>query len=531
MAYISFSKTHGTPPPLKIEPQSYSSVLNRPTNIMVSKTFVVGGNNTFTFAVQPNLPSGLSINPQSGTIEGTPTLGSPPIVYTITQVTLAVSALTTQTGGGGGGAAAAAAAAEAAATSNGSCPFVVVQLTLSVAVCDNDQTCNGGVCKFGNGDRFSETTAFTCRCPDRLIGRLCELPNPFLGGQSPLDKVLKALAVFLFVIAFWPVYFLAYLRARRFFQLGKANTDLTERLMATENEMKSMKKVWQIGEQELTFEREIARGAFGVVHRAVWNDIVVAVKMLARQAESVQVEETEEFDREVRFMQAVRHSNIVLFFGAGVTDNGLPFLVTEFMERGSLNVVLANSPDIAWAQKLQFAHDTALGMRHLHSLGSIHRDLKSGNLLVTKSFRIKVADFGTARLAGMTNAAHSAPLQADHTASPLMTGMVGTPLWMAPEIVFKQPYTQKADVYSYAIVLFEILTQTTPWNELPDDFISLQILDALKRGRRPRVTGYSEDLYTPFRGLMERCWAEKADDRPTFEEVVRDGVFTNMAPP
>ena len=217
------------------------------------------------------------------------------------------------------------------------------------------------------------------------------------------------------------------------------------------------------------------------------------------------------------------------FFGAGTFEDGAPFLVTEFLERGSLFHVLQNSPDIVWRQKLQFAHDTALGMQHLHSLGSIHRDLKSGNLLVTKGFRIKVADFGTARLAkavGAGGAAVATSRAADEQSNPLLTTLVGTALWMAPEILFKQPYSQKADVYSYGIVLFEILTQSLPWNELPSKFMVNHLDAALREGRRPAIG--SHFCGPGFRELMERCWAQDPAERPSFDEVVKDAVFTSQ---
>jgi serine/threonine protein kinase len=80
--------------------------------------------------------------------------------------------------------------------------------------------------------------------------------------------------------------------------------------------------------------------------------------------------------------------------------------VLELSERGSLRSLLENAGAemIAWERKLVFARDTALGMQHLHSLGCIHRDLKSGNLLVTQNYHIKVADFGTSKLAASLQA-------------------------------------------------------------------------------------------------------------------------------
>ena len=90
-------------------------------------------------------------------------------------------------------------------------------------------------------------------------------------------------------------------------------------------------------------------------------------------------------------MKSVRHPNIVLFYGAGTMDDGTPFLVIELLDRGTLRGILEKTQDIEWRQKVVFAKDTALEMQHLHSLGCIHRDLKSANLLVTQNFHIKVS--------------------------------------------------------------------------------------------------------------------------------------------
>ena len=84
----------------------------------------------------------------------------------------------------------------------------------------------------------------------------------------------------------------------------------------------------------------------------------------------------DEFRREVDFLRTCRHPCIVLFFGAGTAADDSPFLVSELCARGSLSLMLWNSPEIALAQKCSFMHDIARGMAHIHSMGRIHRDLK-----------------------------------------------------------------------------------------------------------------------------------------------------------
>ncbi len=481
--------------------QDYGSVVD-----IVPAPFVAnpGFSATISFTLTSSLPAGLIFNSSTGLLSGTPAGPQPPTLVTVLQQTT-LSEYTT--------------------VSN-----VVTQLTLDIVTCSDALTCHGGQCEFESSPYEG---GFTCRCPQGLTGKFCELSDPFVANDVFVGLHLALLVIVLvffcallygFVqrnvawLAAWDDRLLGGWYVSK--ALRKANSSLLQRLVETEEEMVTMRRVWQIDEGELKMEREIAKGAFGVVWKAVWNEITVAVKTLDRPVHALEKEDAEEFDREVSFMRNVRHPNIVLFFGAGATRDGLPFLVTEFMERGSLWTVLESSPDIAWTQKLAFAHDTALGMQHLHSLGSIHRDLKSGNLLVTKGFRIKVADFGTARLAKAVGVGGAAVEQSN----PLLTTLVGTALWMAPEVLFKQPYSQKADVYSYGIVLFEILTQTVPWNELPSKFMVNHVDAALREGKRPAITG-SHFCGPGFRELMERCWAQDPAARPTFDEVVTDELF------
>jgi serine/threonine protein kinase len=153
----------------------------------------------------------------------------------------------------------------------------------------------------------------------------------------------------------------------------------------------------------------------------------VAVKCLRGELMILDESSIAEFDKECSFMKSVRHPNIVwkargkgggggggrmrrrrewswglnfclsthpsqvLFYGAGRFEDGTPFLVIELLDRGSLRKVLEHSGALDWKHKITFARDTAVGLNHLHSLGCIHRDVKSGNLLVTQNFHIKVS--------------------------------------------------------------------------------------------------------------------------------------------
>ncbi len=279
--------------------------------------------------------------------------------------------------------------------------------------------------------------------------------------------------------------------------------------------MTSLRKAWEIRLNEIEIEEIIGKGAFGVVYSAKWRDFRVAVKTVMVFGGSSMF--NDELDREIAMLQLVRHPNIVLFFGAGTDPAGTPFLVTELMELGTLTQYLAKH-SVSWRQKIIFAQDTARGMAHVHSLGRMHRDLKGGNLLVSASLRVKVADFGTAALASLVvvNSAFPALKSPDRS----LTQGVGTPLWMAPEQMSGMEYGPSADVYSFGIVMWEIAAQTLPWQEIPGsvDFVH-ELCEIVQSGRRP---GISESWPAPFLDLMERCWVLTPSERPLFSAILME---------
>ena len=185
-----------------------------------------------------------------------------------------------------------------------------------------------------------------------------------------------------------------------------------------------------------------------------------------------------------------------------------------------------------WSTKQRFAHEIALGMALVHSLGRMHRDLKSGNVLVTAAggtMRLKVADFGTATLLDMAKGAAVHVMALDELVdSPdvrsgsdvndrVRTKGVGTPLWMAPEVLAgSEDYASSADVYSYAIVMWEIASQVYPWADVQGSFLGNKILKLLRDGVRPGI-----DIGWPATYVlaMQAAWALQPADRPTFAQL------------
>ena len=142
-------------------------------------------------------------------------------------------------------------------------------------------------------------------------------------------------------------------------------------------------------------------------------------------------------------LQAVRHAHIVQFYGVGTLTDGAPFIVTELMELGALWGLL-KTHELDWGTKTRFAHEIALGMACVHGMGRMHRDMKSGNVLVTEVggvMRVKVGDFGTAtlldrktsRIVLMPVWVEAAVVDRSRTRT-MHTKGLGTMFWMAPEV-------------------------------------------------------------------------------------------------
>ncbi|XP_066383164.1 uncharacterized protein, partial [Miscanthus floridulus] len=204
--------------------------------------------------------------------------------------------------------------------------------------------------------------------------------------------------------------------------------------------------------EDLFIGEQIGQGSCGTVYHALWYGSDVAVKIFSKQEYSEEV--ILAFRQEVYLMKKLRHPNILLFMGA-VTSPQRLCIVTEFLPRGSLFRLLQKSATkLDVRRRVHMALDIARGMNYLHhsSPPIIHRDLKSSNLLVDKNWIVKVADFGLSRLK-------------HETFLTTKTGK-GTLQWMAPEVLRNEPSDEKSDVYSYGVILWELVTQKIPWENL-----------------------------------------------------------------
>jgi len=210
---------------------------------------------------------------------------------------------------------------------------------------------------------------------------------------------------------------------------------------------------WTIPKDHLTLKHEIGKGAFGTVYKADYLGIDVAVKTISQGGPNADPMEKTFAEREIAVLKSCRHPNVVAFIGVVENDEGEGLqIVLEYLSKGDLGHYLLDNPEpISWIRKIKIALDVACGMAYLHARNIIFRDLKSENLLLDDTGKTKICDFGFARKSNKR--AH-------------MT-MCGTDEFMAPEIIMGLEYDAKADVFSYGMLLFEIITRKDVGQVIP----------------------------------------------------------------
>jgi serine/threonine protein kinase len=262
--------------------------------------------------------------------------------------------------------------------------------------------------------------------------------------------------------------------------------------------------------KELRRIRCVGSGTFGTVHEVCWQGESFARKDFQSKGS---------FEQEAEILARLSHPNIVQVFGHCIA--GKSSLVMELMN-GNLtdhiehHAEVLNEPSLELAVALDIMVQIAEGMKYLHEQKVAHRDLKCANILVNPVqilgmknagyAQVKLADFGLSKIK-----------KASATYS-MQTINTGTTRWMAPELYEESDpnecrYPFKADVYSYAITCFEILTAKVPFE---DTTKNTEVRRKVKTGERPVLP---VTLPTFLSSLIERCWDAEADKRPSFSEI------------
>lgn len=247
----------------------------------------------------------------------------------------------------------------------------------------------------------------------------------------------------------------------------------------------------QIDFEDLEFFEKCGGGAFGSVYRAKWKS----------QDKEVAVKKILSLGKEASILSMLSHKHIIKFYGA-VNSQPNFCLVTEYAANGCLYDHLTSNK-LNFDQILQWSTEIALGINYLHNeapVKVIHRDLKSKNVVICSDLTVKICDFGTSRFLNNTT----------------KMSLVGTYPWMAPEVIQSLPISEASDTFSYAVVLWEMLTQEVPFKGLLGVQVAWVVVQEEERLTIP------SSCPEKFAKLMKKCWLTEPKERPNFNEILSE---------
>mmetsp|Transcript_61083 Transcript_61083/g.144131 ORF Transcript_61083/g.144131 Transcript_61083/m.144131 type:complete len:846 (-) Transcript_61083:226-2763(-) len=248
----------------------------------------------------------------------------------------------------------------------------------------------------------------------------------------------------------------------------------------------------------LRIDSKIGSGSFAEVYRGEWTR-PCAIKKLRGLTRRRQLQD---FYREAQILQMLNHSGVVQLMGICMNIPEL-YLVTELVVGGSLEDLLhIEKRKLNPQELLSIAMQIADAMQFLHMANIVHRDLKPSNCLIDHNGVVKLCDFGLARVMGK------------ETSSSSDSSRAGTPVYLAPEALQGAPTTHKVDIYSFAIICWEMLTGQQAWVNL--DYKQM-VAAVLRDRRRPP---FPVEIGKEWRALIDSCWAQDPNERPTFTSIV-----------
>lgn len=275
---------------------------------------------------------------------------------------------------------------------------------------------------------------------------------------------------------------------------GEVQTNCITMIKAiTDNTKNSQSSaILKIEYRDLLLKECCGVGSFGTVYCAEWisEKKCVAVKVVTH------------LDEEVNILSTLKHHNIIKFYGACYEKPNF-CIVSEYAPHGSLYSFLLSSlgSELMFPQMLRWAKDIASGMKYLHedaSMQVVHRDLKSKNILIGEDHCLKICDFGSSRVFDET----------------VVMTFAGTYPWMAPELIQGLPTSTLCDVYSFGIVLWEILTREIPFKGLQGFQVAWIVVE---NHERPMIPSSCPQQLS---NLIQQCWQGDPAFRPSFSEIL-----------
>ncbi|PON61406.1 Serine/threonine protein kinase [Trema orientale] len=262
---------------------------------------------------------------------------------------------------------------------------------------------------------------------------------------------------------------------------------------------------WSVDLSKLFLGNKFAHGAHSRLYHGVYTGESVAVKIIRVPDEdesgALAARLEKQFISEVTLLSRLHHQNVIKFVAA-CRKPPVYCVITEYLSEGSLRSYLhkLEHKSLPLKKLIEIALDIARGMEYIHSQGVIHRDLKPENVLIDQNSHMKIADFGIACEEAYCDALADDP---------------GTYRWMAPEMIKHKSYGRKVDVYSFGLILWEMVAGTIPYEEMNPIQAAFAVVN---KNLRPAIPA---NCPPAMRALIEQCWSLQPDKRPEFWQVVK----------
>lgn len=256
---------------------------------------------------------------------------------------------------------------------------------------------------------------------------------------------------------------------------------------------------WQIDYKDLEIGKLIGKGSFGEVRDAIWRGTHIAIKTTSFE----QYINKREFISEINALTKLHHPNILQLMGFYVKEGNYTIMMEKLCE----SLQKYNGTNTSIKRSIEMMMDISKGLAYLHNRKPncvIHRDLKPGNLLLTSSGRIKIADFGLSCFQ---------PKSMDNYE---MTGMTGSYRYMAPEVMLNKEYNSSVDIYSFGVIMY-VLCENIPFIDNTNE----EIYKIIVNGIRPFFSSYFMKQHPAMTKLVNMCWSKESDKRPNALKILQ----------
>jgi serine/threonine protein kinase len=275
------------------------------------------------------------------------------------------------------------------------------------------------------------------------------------------------------------------------------------------------------GRFTIHYDEPLGQGSFGTVHKAFDNEtgMTVAVKATRlMQNRSAMDSITSEF----QVLTSLSHPSIVQVFSLDLTDNELRVFM-EWMPGGSVQSLMQRTGFRLHEGVIRkYIHAALKGLAYLHSRSIVHLDLKPANMLVTADGNLKLADFGTTKWL------------VSGTTSMTTQQMIGTPAFMAPEIITSGKYSMGSDMWAIGCCVVQMATGKMPWHHTDPDIhnAALPLMFYIASRKPPEhMPDIPRHISSQLRNILQQCFSLNVSVRPTADQLLRDPYFTCDALP